>query len=109
MSKHEPAVQGPSWHDIHDYVSKLEGTFAVQVVFETRFWEAGRPPRRSAQVVAQARKGAAAGAPVLQMGYYAFRGNNGAATMPAAMWFALVELEARLEDAKKVAEQQAMF
>lgn len=109
MSDNEGGTRGPTWHDIHDYVERLQARWKVHVVVLTRFWETGKPPRRSASVVAEARVSQAYHAEVRATGYASFRGNSGAHTMPGAIFWALTELEGKLEGTEDVAVAQASF
>lgn len=109
MNDGQSGTHGPTWSDIHDYVEALEARWKVQVVVCTRFWYTGKPPRRSASVVAEAREGAAVGAKVRCMGVASFRGNAGAATMPGAIFAALASLEGKLEGIETVAQATMAF
>lgn len=109
MADGQSGTQGPTWSDIHDYVDRLQGRWKVHIVVCTRFWETGKPPRRSASVVAEARVSQAVGAEVRAMGVAQFRGNAGAATMPGAIFWALTELEGKLEGIETVAQARLPF
>lgn len=109
MSKYEGQQPGPTWQDVHDYADDLKARFSVHIVFNVSFYTSGKPPRRSASVVAEGRVSQAVGAAVRGRGISAFRGNAGAATMPAAMWTALSELEGALAGIEKVAQDRLPF
>jgi len=109
MANEETGTNGPTWGDVHDYVDRLQGRWKVHVVVCTRFWETGKPPRRSASVVVEARESQAVGAQVRAQGHASFRGNAGARTMPAAIWVALSELEGKLEGIETVAQARMAF
>lgn len=101
--------QGPSWADVHDYVTRLQTQHNVAIVFSTRFYEVGKPPRRIATVVAEARRPDRPTESATRVGSHQFRGNNGAASMSGAYWHALSELEGRLEGIEKVAQTRMPF
>ena len=100
---------GPTWADVQDTVSIIEGESGLQVVFKVRFYKAGKLGARNASVVAEACRGAGARAETVAWGWHDFRGPSGAKTMPAAMYMALLRLQDKLDDRADSAAQLAAF
>lgn len=104
-----PRETGPTWNDVEAYSSDLRGRYSVHVVFRVSFYAAGKSGSSCASVVADARASNAPQAAVRATAYAAFRGTNGAKTMPAAMYLALVELEGKLAGIETVAQGKMAF
>lgn len=92
----ESGTNGPTWEDVHDYLHRLETESGFTIFLQMRLFKAGRPERLCGSATALAVPAALPLSEAVATGYHGFKGQQGAKTAPMAYWFALVELESKL-------------
>lgn len=100
---------GPSWDDVYEYVARLEAQFDRTIFLQMRLFKAGKPERLCGSASAHAVPPTQPLQSASHIGVHGFKGQSGAKTAPGAYWFALLDLEDKLDKRRLRAEQLAAF
>jgi hypothetical protein len=108
-AKPEAGGQGPTYWDVERLLESVERVYNVKVVFLITCMKTGYAGQLTWYVRANGHEPKHLDKLPRNVGAANFRGNDGASTMPAAMYLALVRLDEQLGIVSSVATQTALF